>query len=91
METSSLQQVDAINRTGIYRIGKWETAKLSNDNCLELSFQPIEGQNREEYVKKLTEFDLHELRSKLMLISKTDESKVAVEAMPSLDSLPKFT
>ena len=71
VETSSLQQVEAINKSGVYRVGL-----LSN---LSLSYQQVEGQENKEYRKKMSQVDLDELRSKLMLISKSSESKEAVD------------
>ena len=78
VETSSLQQVEAINKTGIYKIGWWDQKA---ENILRLSLQQVEGLKREykEYQKDLNEFSLNELRSKLMLISKSFESNEAIE------------
>ena len=78
VETSSLQKVEAINKTGIYKIGWWDQKA---ENILRLSFQQVEGVKREnkEYQKDLNEFSLNELRSKLMLISKSFESNEAIE------------
>ena len=71
VETSSLQQVEAINQTGVY--------KIEVLNNLTLSYQLVEGQENKEYVKTLSQDDLDELRSKLMLISKTSEAKEIVD------------
>ena len=78
VETSSLQQVEAINSTGVYKIGQWE---LHMDKLLSLKFQQIDGviKGNKEYQKELCETELNELRSKLMLISKSSESTAAVD------------
>ena len=72
VETSSLQQVEAINRSGVYKLGV--------ENALALSYQQVQGPEQgKEYIKTLSQEDLDELRSKLMLISKTSESKEIVD------------
>ena len=82
METSSLQQVEAINRSGVYKIGV--------ENALALSYQQVQGPEQgKEYIKTLSQEDLDELRSKLMLISKTSESKEIVDKFISRSSSPE--
>ena len=80
METSSLQQVEAINKTGKYYVGH---NHQDEKRSLRLKFQQVqqvlESHGKEEYEKELTEEDLKELRSKLMLISKSSESTCEVE------------
>ena len=72
VETSSLQQVEAINRSGVYM--------LRVENALSLNYQQVQSQEHgKEYMKTLSQEDLDELRSKLMLISKTSESKEIVD------------
>ena len=72
VETSSLQQVEAINRSGVYM--------LRVQNALSLNYQQVQSQEHgKEYMKTLSQEDLDELRSKLMLISKTSESKEIVD------------
>ena len=72
VETSSLQQVEAINRSGVYLLGVHST--------LSLNYQQVQSQEHgREYMKTLSQEDLDELRSKLMLISKTSESKEIVD------------
>ena len=80
VETSSLQQVAAINSTGKYYVGNLREGERSS---LRLRFQQVqqekESHGRKEYEKELTEEDLKELQSKLMLISKSSESRSEVE------------
>ena len=80
VETSSLQQVEAINKTGKYYVGHDHQGEKRS---LRLKFQQVqqvlESHGKEEYEKELTEEDLKELRSKLMLISKSSESTCEVE------------
>ena len=71
VETSSLQQVEAINESGVYNVGV--------KNNLSLRYQQVQSQGGVEYAKVLSQADLDELRSKLMLISKTSESKEIVD------------
>ena len=79
VETSSLQQVEAINKTGKYYVGHHQGERRS----LRLKFQQVqqelESRGKKEYEKELTEEDLKELQSKLMLISKSSESTCEVE------------
>ena len=86
VETSSLQQVETINQTGIYKIGNWDSPK---EKSLTLKFQEIEGLNKgnKEYVKEWNHAELNELRSKLMLISKSSDATVAVDKFVKIDAL----
>ena len=80
VETSSLQQVEAINKTGKYHVGNFHNHEKRS---LVLKFQQVqqetESHGQKEYEKELTEDDLKELQSKLMLISKSSESTSEVE------------
>ena len=80
VETSSLQQVEAINKTGKYYVGHYHQ---DEKRSLRLKFQQVqqelESHGKKEYEKELTEDDLKELQSKLMLISKSSESTCEVE------------
>ena len=80
METSSLQLVEAINKTGKYYVGNFHQGEKRS---LRLKFQQVqqelESHGKKEYEKELTEDDLKELQSKLMLISKSSESRKEVE------------
>ena len=59
-------------RSGVYMLGV--------QNALSLSYQQVQSQEHDkEYSKALSQEDLDELRSKLMLISKTSESKEIVD------------
>ena len=56
VETSSLQQVEAINKTGVYHV--------PSDRPLSLQFQQVEGvaKGNKDYRRTLSKDDLNELR-----------------------------
>ena len=75
VETSSLQMVAAINKTGMYKISNWSG---SSSNCLKLTLNQVSEENK-QYERKMTETNVNDLRSKLMLISRTEDKKEGVE------------
>ena len=74
VEISSLQRVDAINATGVYLLN-------FSKNTFTNRFSTVEKKSSlskdDEYQKTIGESELHELHSKLMLISKSDDGKRA--------------
>ena len=81
VETSSLQQVEAVNKTGRYYIGNFHRGEKRS---LRLKFLQVHHEmdshgKKEDYEKELLEDDLKELQSKLMLISKNSEARNEVE------------
>ena len=79
IEISSIQRVDAINATGVY------TLDFSEENIW-MKFQSVDvnSSKKDEYVKTIGQPELHELHSKLMLISKSDVAKMASERFISI-------
>ena len=82
VETSSLQEVEKINKTGVYKISNWG---CSDEHIIRLSFQEVHEEEtvryaNREYQKMLSEDDLKELKSKLALITKSSEANMEVEA-----------
>ena len=84
VETSSLQQVEAINRTGVYIIGNFHKKGIKT---LTLKFEQMDRDHELSYEKEMSTDDLKELQSKLMLISKSDSAAKEVQRFVSLLSL----
>merc|ERR1712098_936762 len=69
VETSSLQQVEAINKTGTYTIGNFHR---KDKKSIVMKYQEV-SKEEGDYQKEIGIEELKELQSKLMLISKSDE------------------
>ena len=76
IEISSIQRVNAINATGVYSLNLAKETMSMKFSPLE---QDIKSKKVDEYQKNIGEAELHELHSKLMLISKSDDGKKASE------------
>ena len=76
IEISSIQRVQAINATGTYTID-------FSEDTVEMRFQSVDSNQdsvkKGEYMKTIGQAELKELHSKLVLISKSDDAKIASE------------
>ncbi len=84
VETSSLQQVEAINKTGVYVIGNFHKKGMKT---LTLKFEQMDRDHELSYEKEMSTDDLKELQSKLMLISKSDDAAKEVQRFVSILSV----
>ena len=84
VETSSLQQVEAINKTGVYLIGNFHKRGMKT---LTLKFEQMDRDHELSYEKEMSTDDLKELQSKLMLISKSDSAAKEVQRFVSILSV----
>ena len=89
VETSSLQQVEAINKSGVYVIGNFHQKgkKSLIMRYKQVDHDQSQGGHHKDYQKVLTVEELKELQSKLMLISKSDAALQEVERFVACLSL----